>query len=387
MKTWISREQRRSRAAIWQKITLITLLVAALALVEIRYHRNIITFYNSLIRKSNPGEVHRDVKSEQLFKEIMSDLGLGQAPLAKQLLNYRGLRSDYPFFKAGWPRDYPYAWFVYRLQARCHKFDYIVYDASELKGTDGLLIRLIRSDLGDTISELQLLPDATTPAVSSVSFVFTDFADFKSRDALNLVWLDIPFGFVLKPDQIPGAKLAKALDSSRGQGILELPTDRASWQVILHSHKLSKTIHSDELTERNLRHIFSLFPALQAFYFDRTGDMDKEAVGLIIGQAEEMKLTYLYLNDSPDYADSLAYAKGLKIKKPVQVWNEKAQTGTFRDTLLGRTNDLAASFKGSYFIESRQQNIETVQSLLPLLEKLNIAPTPPLRVAESVERL
>jgi len=387
MKVWITREQRRSRVAAGQKIALFFLLAVAITLIAVKYHQKINALYHSTLRRSAPGIIQGDIESGQVIKEILSDIGLGRAPLTEQPQNFRGLKSDYPSFKSGWPKDYPYSWFVFRLQARCRDFYNIVYDALELQRPDGLIVRLIRSDFGDTVSEYHLAPDATLPAISAVSVVFTDFADLKSRDALDLIWLDVPFGFVLKPDQVPDAKLAKALKSSQGQGILELPTDRASWEVILRSHKLSKTIITDELNEKNFRRIFGLFPMLQACYFIKSGEMDREAVRLAIGQAEELKLTFFYLNESPDYADSLAYAKGLKIKKPVQVWTEKTETGSFRDILLSRTNALAADFKGLYYVESRSQNVEALGSLLPLLVKLNIVLTPPTRSAESIEQL
>ena len=111
---------------------------------------------------------------------------------------------------------------------------------------------LIALESLDTLGEIILTPSRQAqPDQSSIAFLFDKFADFKVEDALELIWMDIPFGFILEPDQIPGDKLSKALLNSRGQCILKLPADRESWDLVLKGHKLAKNIDAATTTIPN----------------------------------------------------------------------------------------------------------------------------------------
>jgi len=248
---------------------------------------------------------------------------------------------------------------------------------------------LIDTYTGDSLAEFLFVSSSkATPRVSSIGFIFVNFADFKQTEALELIWLNLPFGFVLKPDQAPDNKLAKALKSSRGQCILELPSDTISWNIILSGHKLAKRLSDNKLNSSNMRAILDIFPVLDAISFKEIGLENRELEKMILNEAANLRLTYLYSRKTPGYADSIAYLKGQKIKITSGGGTVKKLSGNeLRVSIISGANDLTKFNKGIYYISSTTENLEIIKSLLPLFEKLNISITPPLRLAETVEDL
>ena len=263
------------------------------------------------------------------------------------------------------------------------------YDALEIGDNDRLVVKSIGSFDSDTLAEFEFVSSSRAiPKVSSISFVFRNFADFKREEALDLIWLNIPFGFVLKADQVPDEAISKALKSSQAQCFLELPADMISWEVILNGHRLLKNIPDNELSDSNLRAILETFPVLDAIYFHIGDDIDRDLVRLIIGLADNLRLTYLLSDDNPDFADSLAYLKGLKIKSMPDIDKDISLAGNdLRSLIISRTNRFRQSDKGSYFVPSRFDEVENLKIFLPLFERLNIVITPPLRLAPIIEKL
>jgi hypothetical protein len=252
-----------------------------------------------------------------------------------------------------------------------------------------MLVLLVEYGYNDTIAEIKLVTDKNvSPRATSISFIFNDFANFKSKEALNLIWLDIPFGFALRPDEIPDTKLAKALRSGKGQCLLELPPDIESWEIIFKSHMLSGIIENSQVNDENFSNVMNMFPGLDAFYFNENNGIDRNLVEMLINEAEKLGLVYLYRKKVPGLVDSLVYSSGLKIKKMTEVINCNGLTDKkLKSSIIKQAGIFNKYNKGSYFIDSYPSNVEVIALLLPVLAKLNIIVVPPLRNAQSVERL
>lgn len=395
MENWISRDQRKKRSPLWMKILLIFLIFIAGGLLLIRFYPQILrdkkiagTSLQKILEIKNK-QIKTPAQAESIFVNIMENLGLGHVEIEKQPLNFNGVKKPYPCYKTSWPQSFPFVWFTLRLQDNCRRSENLIYDALEIKGGKSMLALLVEPGYGDTIVEMVLVTDKnTSPRATSISFIFDDFANFKSKEALNLIWLDFPFGFVLWPDEIPDTKLAKALRSGKGQCILELPTDIESWEIIFKSHQLSGIIENSQLNDENFGKVLEMFPGLEAFYFNEDNGIDRNLVEMLINEVEKLKLVYIYRKKVPGLVDSLVYSSGLKIKKLTGVINCNGLTDKkLKSSILKQTGFLNKYNKGLYFINSYLENVELIASLLPFFAKLNIIVVPPLRNAQLVERL
>jgi hypothetical protein len=109
---------------------------------------------------------------------------------------------------------------------------------------------------------------------------------------------------------------------------------------------------------------------------------------MVLDEAANLRLTYLYNRKTPGYADSVAYLKGFKIKNTCNNETVNRLTGDeLKVSIIGAANDLTRFDKGIYYVPCTAENLEIIKSLLPLLEKLNISIAPPLRLAKTVETL
>ena len=389
MAAWIKRNQRKKHNTFWKKLLLIILFLIAIGMILTRCYPDIFKINHLSYFASEKKFISNPTEAESLYYQIMAGLNLDRIEIKRQPLDYQGKKRTYPCFKGLWPKGLPFVWFTLKLQNERCNFDNLTYEAIEVNKGNGLVSWLIESSGRDTIAELNLVSSQNVIAgVSSISLMFKDFANFRQKEALNLIWLDIPFGFTLTPDQVPGRKLTKALKSSKGQCLLELPTDRENWMTILHSHKLSKTIKNEDFNYENILAIVQVFPVLDAIILYPDTNIDRELVNLLISAAQTLRLTYIYNNSSSSYADSLAYAKGLKIRRMTEVIDcYQIGSDELRNNILHQTNYLAKSNKGLYFIRSCTENIDIIASLLPLFKNLNIKIVPPLRHAEVIEKL
>jgi hypothetical protein len=389
MENWVKREQRNHKRSLWRILTPVFLLLVALALVAYEYAPQLIK-KRSLIEMTSSGNIiSTDQQIRAFFVSVIEDLNLDTLSLEKQPLDYANRKVSYPTYRIAWPKDLPYVWIGEKANIQKAKYDDLTCEGLELDDNKGLVLWLIAPSIKKPIGELYLESSSrAAPVMSSIAFLFDNFAEFKKDEAQQLAWLDIPFGFILKPDQVPGSKLNKALRTSKGQCILQLPADRASWDVILNSHRLAKQIPTSDLTENNIRLILEQFPVLTGIYLTNTQELDRDLVRIIINQANLLDITYLYQNSSPDFADSLAYLKGLKIKKWANLKDLRglAKEDLYR-SLLDDTNYLTHHDKGICELASRSDNIEVLKSLLPLYSKLNIIIARPIRMAAPVDNL
>jgi hypothetical protein len=227
---------------------------------------------------------------------------------------------------------------------------------------------------------------AVTPGVSSIAFIFNSLADLKEAEALSLIWLNMPFGFTLTPGQVPAAKLAKALATSNGQCFLELPTSRDEWRLVLQGHKLTKIIRDDSLSSENILAVFKVFPMLQGFCFERQGPPDRQLVQQILNAAEALKLAYIFDGSDISSVDSMAYARGLRIRQFPETNDCLALSiDETRALILHGTTEYSRQNKGIYLLSSSPESVMLIDSLLPLFRKLNIQPVSPLRLAEILD--
>ena len=332
---------------------------------------------------SSPAEIDTFVTA------ILAELRLNDDAIKPRPLNNDFKKVDYACFKIGWPRDFPYIWFTERLQRKADSLGNLTYDAVESTDGNNLLVWIIAPEFSDTLAEIALAASSgVSPRMSSIAFLFDNFANFKSDNALDLIWLNIPFGFILQPDQIPNEKLIKALKASPSQGILSIPTDSAGWALILSAHKLAKTIRDTRLNEANMRAALGVIPVLNGFFLHDGPGSDREIIKLIIQEAEALHLTYLYSREQASYADSLAYLKGMKIKSLDNYIDCREQTpAELRKTIIDNMNDFTRNDKGTYLLASDAQTVEVIKSLQDLMAKLNIIIVPPLRTASTIEGL
>ena len=389
MENWVRKEQRKHKQTLWRILTPVFLLIVALALVAYEYAPRLIKKRSLIKMTSAKNIISTDQQIRAFFISVINELNLDTLSLEKQPLNYDNRKVSYPTYRIAWPKDLPYVWVGVKANIQKAKYDDLTCEALELDSNRGLVLRLIAPSIKGPIGELYLESSSrAAPVMSSIGFLFDNFAGFKKDEAQELAWLDIPFGFILKPDEVPDKKLSKALESSKGQCILQLPADRPSWEIILNSHRLAKHIPTGDLTDNNVRLILEQFPVLTGFYLTNTQELDRDLVRIIINQANLLDITYLYQNISPNFADSLAYLKGLKIKKwsNLKDLRELAKEALYR-VLLNDTNNLTEHDKGIYELAGRSDNIGVIKSLLPLYSKLNVIIARPVRMAAPVDSL
>jgi len=389
---WRTQDQRQEKqAGRIKKLVLVLLAAAAIVLVIERYYPAVFSNYHLADFISDKSFSGGHDELELFYSGLLSELGLTRTEINSGLLDFNGDVREYPCYSVSWPGQLPYVWFVLKLQNRCYNYSNLFYDAVEINKGKKLVSWLVNSISGDTTAEFVLVASSNQlNMVSSISFLFKNFADYKLKEALDLIWLDIPFGFILLPDQIPNKKLSKALKSSKGQCILEIPADRESWKVILNCQRFLKNIRNPDLDEDNILAIFKIFPALNGFYFNRPNenDIDRELVRMVVDAAEKLKLNYIYDPEKISYCDSLVYSKGLKIKMLTESMDCCKMTyQQLKDEINSRTNQLTKSNKGLLIVNSNKNNMDVIASFLPLFEKLNITLVPPLRHAETVDRL
>jgi hypothetical protein len=389
MSPWVNRNQRHQRLLFIRPLIIILLSIIAVALILIKWLPQRYNYKNLVALVKNDNPINEPAEIEKFYQEIYNDLNLGKAQIKRQAGDYKGIRRHYPCYAGLYPKDYPFAWLMQKLNEKCQAFPDITCESMETNQGRELVTWLIRTTWQDTIAELNLAASGgMIPGVSSISFIFKNFSDFKQAEALDLIWLDIPFGFTLRPDQVPGDKLARALKSSKGQCILELPVNRDEWQVILHSHKLAGTIMAESLTYENTLSIMRVFPSTDAFFFSGGAASDHELIHTLINVAEARKMIYLYAGEKQADYDSLVFARGLKFRRLIDVTHgENITSDEFRDLILRQTVEFRKAHKGIYFIGSRSEHVQGISSLLPLLDKMNIKTSPPLRHTESIEKL
>ncbi|MCD6163422.1 MAG: hypothetical protein J7K40_13560 [candidate division Zixibacteria bacterium] len=387
--TWITRNQRPKQHTLWLRLLLIVLIIIAVGLVLARFYPAAFEIFNSSEKFCNGGNINNTDEIETFYLNILTELNLDQNEIHHQPLNFNSQTRDYPCYSILWPKELPFVWFTSELAKACRRNSSIIYEAIEINKDGNLAAWLISPSLNDTISELVLISSFKAQTrVSSISFIFKDFVELKQKKALELVWQNIAFGFILYPDQAPGKKLNRALKSSSGQCILELPSAREDWEIVLNSHRLLKNIKDKELNMENILAIFKSYPALDAFYLQADTNYNRELVRMIIDATEKLHLTYIYQNNNPNYIDSLAYAKGLKIKRLINTIDcSYIASDEFRMLVIAHTNEFTELNKGTYLISSNPDNVDILISLFPLFQKMNIKIVPPLRHTESVEKL
>lgn len=387
--TWLTRNQRPQQHILLMRLLLFILIIVAVGLVLSRFYPFVFEKLISLKIFSNSSSVYNPDKIEVIYYQILTDLNLDHNEIKLCPLNFNNQIKDYPCYSVLWPKELPFVWFTSELASKCRQNNDLIYDSIEINKGDDLATWLISPSLKDTISELSLISNGKMQIkVASISFIFRDFVKLKQKKALELIWQDIPFGFILYPDQMPGKKLTQALKSSRGQCILELPSLRDDWDIILNSHRLLKNIKNTELNEENILTILKSYPVLDAFYLKANTISNRELIRIIINAAEKLHLTYIYQNDNPTYIDSLAYAKGLKIKKLVNSEDcSDKNSDEFRMLIVARSNELTELNKGTYLINSSPENIDVIISYFPLFRKLNIKTVSPLRLMKLIEKL
>jgi len=389
METWINRNQRPANGYRRRLFMIALLLLIAAGLVIIRYLPAFVNLNRLTAPKSDKPAFRENGEPTALIQGTLGQLGLEHLAIIPEPVDYKQKPVDYPTYKILWPKDYPFVWVVSRLQADCQVYDDLSYTAIEIGENEKLVFWPVDSFGGDSLAEFLFISSSgAIPRVSSVAFIFENFADFKQTEALELIWLNIPFGLVLKPDQVPDAKLTKALKSSQGQCILELPSDADSWDIIFNGHKLAKRLPNNELSSLNLRAILNIFPSLDAISFKAGENEDRELEKMVLNEADNLRLTYLYNRKYPGYADSIAYLKGINIKRTVDGDSVNILSGEqLRLSIVDKANALTSFDKGIYYIPSTIENLEIIKSLMPMLEKLNISITLPLRLAKTVDSL
>lgn len=389
MENWIKRENRKKTGIPRAKIILLVLLFIAIGLYGSRFYPAIFKLKSYVGALSETKTLASEQDIQAAIENILDELRLAKAGIERPALNYINQQVEYPIFRVLWPNDFPFIWFTDRVQRQSQKYSGLHYQAVEVGGGKNLLVYFLVPGLSDTLTEIQLISSSKVqPEISSIAFIFDDFADFKIQDALELIWLDIPFGFILSPDQIPASKLAKALRASQGQCILKVPADRESWILVVKAHKLAGIVRNTDLNEVNIRAVFGAFPMLDAFYFSDMEDQDRELVKLIVDQAENLRLSYIHQNQKVGYADSLAYIKGMKIKELTGVTTcLEMSKDEIRKLIVHNANDFLKRDKGIYLIASRTGNTEVIKSQQPIFKKLNIVQVKPLRMANIVDNL
>ena len=217
METWISREKRRNQTHRRRLFVIVLLLLISSALVSYKFYPRIFDINRLIAPKSDKPAFENSGNPRAFIIAILSQLGLEHLPVTVEPLDYFQRPAIYPAYKILWPKDFPFVWFTSRLQIECQAYDDLANSALEIGDNDRLVVWLIDSYAGDSLAEFLFISNSkVTPRVSSIAFIFENFADFKQTEALELIWLNLPFGFVLKPDQVPDIKLAKALKSSPG---------------------------------------------------------------------------------------------------------------------------------------------------------------------------
>ncbi len=391
METWIKRDTRKQFKSHRGTIIVLVLLIIAVSLCLYEYYDNIESLLVRYGMISTGEKVISESEIASLIRKTLNDHRLFDIEIEKALFDYHNIKTNHPCFKTIWPEEFPFIWFNTVLKQNSAGFDNLAITSGELDNADRLLVYLIHSQSADTLGEILLKSSRQAqPEMSSIAFLFDNFADYKIENALELIWMDIPFGFILKPDQIPGDKISKALSNSRGQCILEIPADRDSWELILKAHRMAKNIDDIEFSASNLRAVFGVFPTLDGIYFfsDSNAVADRDLIKLVMEQIEYYRLAYIKLGSSPVYADSLAYIKGLKIRDFNTVIDFTGlEEAELINGLIKNASDFSKSNKGIYLIRSNEESSKAIKQVQELFERLNIVQSRPLRIALSIENL
>jgi hypothetical protein len=393
MSTWTPRNKRSNRYAQIGKFVSLGLALILAILIVIHYA---IPYIDRLTTKKPAkstsvaritGIKPTPASIDSLFRNAFADLNLQQIALQKTTTDSLGRQFGHPSYAALWPQTYPFVWLTLKIQANCHRYDSLYYDAIEIKNGKGLLLVLF--DTKDTLGRLELTAsDKPIAPAFSMAFIFDDFSNLRSDQIQKLAKLDLPFGYILKADQAPDKALATILRASKGQCILDIPTDEESWKIICRTKPRGKSGKEISIDKKAISAVLGQFPRLAAFRFDENNGIDRELVNALVSELERRSLTYIYDNPPPSYADSIVYANGLKISN-FTIWSDsRGQTADkCRELILAKSNVLNSEDKGSFYLDSKPEIVALLSSISDLLKKLNVTIAPPLAKAQPVEKL
>jgi hypothetical protein len=390
----VSRKQRADNRASLLKITLWCLGILFVLVLTIRYHHSVVASISTLL---SSGEHRQGTRTridlnfpniDSLFMKTFSELGLEEQKPKRIGENEKSWSSKHsPQFKARWPAAYPLVWFTQKLQMVCFRYDSLRYDAIEKSGGKGLLAAVINGR--DTLGRIELTIDARClPGASSIAFVFDRFDDLTTAQKKSLINLNIPFGYILRPNQIPNRELGKVLNACRGECILEIPVDKGGWTTILGAVHMTSVGKGGRPGEKNVAALLARFSAIDGFYLDNTTILDKDIIADIISPIKKMGLTYIYNNSIPNYADSIISSQGLKIGRFINKMDFRGlKAAELKRSILARIVILAEHNKGTYMLDSRPENIEIINSMMPFLAAMNVIVCAPMTNTELIDRL
>jgi len=388
METWISRNKRK-RKTFWQRWFIIPILLVIAVGLYMPYSHPQLRPKAILHNIIPPVPVVSETDIYHFLSDILAEFRLDSLNIELKKLDTSQTKVNYSRYDISWPKDFPALWFVNRVQQKGQSLAKFSSKALENRADESLTIWLMAGDYADTIAEIELIPNTdAVPRMSTIAFVFDNFANFRIDEALALTELNIPFGFIIQPDQIPGTKLVKALESSRGQCLLKVPSNRLGWELVMATNQLAKAISNNKINQVNMRSVMANTPSLAGLYFTDSLAIDKEIVRLVLDEAEYSKLSYLYQDNGCSFCDSLAYLKGINILKFDNLVDcRKFSVDELSETILGAANNFAVDNKGVFLLNSAQEILPVIKSLDNIFKKYNVIITPPLNTAAVIDGL
>jgi hypothetical protein len=382
MTKWIAREKRGGKQIAWRKYLIWLAVSMGILLLLVLLGGTIAKKISSIfsLKNNHPiaSVVRRPVDADSFFCSIIVELGLDSAQLVTGSpgSEISGKRA-FPRFQTKWPQAYPFIWFTRKLQIACRAQDSLRYDTIEMDDGKRLVASII--DNRDTLGQIELIVDnRCKPSISTAAVIFDNFGNMSKSQVISLAKLGIPFGYILAPDQIPDKDLGKILKTCRGECFLRFPTDKGSWAAIIKKLHLGNVSKTARPSDKVLETILQRFPVIDGFFFDSNSEVDKGIVKSLLTQASNLGLFYLNSEKTPGTIDSILAESGIKTGTPFKKVDLR---GTFLPDFTARfkANFAIAAIrtKTVYFIDSRAEYIEALDSLGEFFTKWNVRIAPP----------
>jgi len=382
MTDWIPRKKRKKISPLWLKAVvagIIFVLVAAMGILFQDFLSGIMRQKQDRPNKTPVFKITPEAV-DSLLGRAVARIGLGPNDLRRSGGFSHG-RADY---RIDWPRNYPSIWLVKGFQSVCNEAGGLVCIGTE--SNDGAVTDLeIRAGV-EVVVNISVNRVVAAGRAGTISFAIENFAGLRRETIVKLIETGTAFGFFLKLGEFPDATLAKELQSSLGECILEIPTDASSWEIILKARKfkVSRGLFPDESV---IRSILEQAPRLKAISLVGNTEQNRSLTRRIIAAAAELELDYIYMNDTADFADSLAYSAGLRIIRRSDFIDTGDKMSQVKSAIMERIGQLSLKDKGCFVLPGTPESIAFLSLLKPNLDRLGLKIIPPSVFIKPTEKL
>ncbi len=381
MTDWIPRKKRKKIFPVWVKAVAAMVLVAMIAIMGILF-QNIL--FEVVQRKPDNSSIAPVFKAtpeaiDSLFGRFRARCGIGGGAL-RSIGGTAAGRFEYVL---EWPRNLPPIWLMKAFQSVCNETGGLVCIGIENK--DGWVAELQIMAGAENIARITVEKGAAMKA-GKIGFAIEKFAKIKRETIAELIKTGMAFGFFLKLGEFPDAALAKILQGSRGECILEVPTDTDNWDIILKTRNVKLPPRSLP-DKKAIKSILEQVPKIKAISLISSGRQDRSLIRQIIAAAAELDLDYIYGNDAADFADSLAYSTGLRIFRRSDFIEAGDEISRIKSIIMERIGQVSLQEKGCFVLPGAVESISFLLLIKSDLDGLGLKTIPPSAFLKPTENL